>query len=156
MTERNKLTPSELDKVLALYQSLLTLVIFFAGFVFVTIPLVIFSAEVSHLYGRLVLYFLLTSLVIFATMIDLYHANTLQAFGQTIPNAFRILGKYKKADVADLLMAPAQFFAFASISFMLLLKGQEFAVDALIWVLVVLGRQVLSSYVILGVFKKIK
>lgn len=156
MTERDRLTPSELDKVLALYQSLLTLVTFFAGFVFVTIPLVIFSAEVLQLYGRIVLYFLLASLVIFATMIDLYHANILQAFGETAPNAFRVLGKYKKAGIADLLFVPAQFFAFASISFMMLLKGQELTVDALLWLLVAIGRQVISSYVIFGVFKKIK
>ena len=156
MTERNKLTPSELDKVLALYQSLITLVIFFAGFVFVTIPLVIFSADVSHLYGRLVLYFLLTSLVIYATIIDLYHANHLQAFGQTIPHAFPVLGKYRKAGVADMLMVPAQFFAFASISFMLLLKGPEFTVDALLWILVTTGRLVVSSYIVFGVLKKIK
>jgi len=156
MTERNKLTPSELDKVLALYQSLITLVIFFAGFVFVTIPLIIFSADVSHQYGRLVLYCLLTSLVIYATIIDLYHANHLQAFKQTIPHAFPVLGKYRKAGLADLLMVPAQFFAFASISFMLLLKGPEFTVDAFLWILVTIGRLVVSSYVIFGVLKKIK
>jgi len=45
MTERDELTPSELSNKLALYQIVTTLITFFAGFVFVTIPLVIFSVE---------------------------------------------------------------------------------------------------------------
>ena len=148
MEKRDKLTPSELDKLVALYQSLVTIITFFAGFVFVTIPLVIFSTEsLSSLYGRLILYWLLTSLFLFTTIIDLYHSAVLRAFQQTSPNVVQILRKYKPR-ITDQLIAIAMFFASGSISFMLLLKGQEWTIEALIWFLVSIVRTVLGHLLV--------
>lgn len=146
MTRRNKLTPSELDKLLAMYQSITTIITFFAGFVFVTIPLIIFSTEISFLYGRLILYLLLTSLLVFTTTIDLYHSAVLRVFQQTSPNAVRIFRKYREPRIVDQFMGIAMFFASSSISFMLLPKGQEWAIEALIWFLISIGRPVLGHF----------
>ena len=148
MKERNKLTISELDTLLAMYQSLTTIFTFFAGFVFVTIPLVIFSVEISSLYGRLIIYFLLTSLLIFNIIIDLYHSATLRVYQQTSPNTFRIFRKYPEPRIADKLLEIAMFFALSSISFMLLLKGQEWTIEAIIWFLISIGRPVLGHLLI--------
>ena len=148
MKKRDKLTPSELDTLLTMYQSMVTIFTFFAGFVFVTIPLIIFSAEISPIYGRLTLYFLLTSLFIFTTIIDLYHSAVLRAYQQTSPNTFRIFRKYREPRIADQLFEIAMFFALSSISFMLLLKGQEWTIEAIIWFLVSIGRPISGHFLI--------
>lgn len=145
MSDREELTPNELDTFLALYQSFVTILTFFTGFVFVTIPLVIFSAEISAVYGRLITYLLLASLLVFTITINLYHSAALRACQQTIPKAYRIIRKSREVIVAERLMGIGIFLAFSSISFMLLLKGQEWTVEAIIWFLVSIG--ILSIYV---------
>lgn len=150
MTQRDKLTPSELGSKLAFYQIITTLITFFAGFVFVTIPLVIFSVEISPLYGRLLLYWLLAALLIFTVTMDLYHL----AFGiitsRTMPHVGQIIGKYPGPSTlirySDRLFGIAMFFALSSISFMLLLKGQEFMIEAFIWFLISILRPALGHY----------
>lgn len=132
MKKRDKLTLSELDTLPAMYQSLVTIFTFFAGFVFVTIPLVIFSTEILSIYGRLVLYWLLISLFIFTIIIDLYHSAALRAYQQTSPKTFRMFRKYREPRIADQLFEIAMFFALSYISFMLLLKGQEWTIEAII------------------------
>lgn len=148
MTQRNKLTPSELDKLLATYQTITTIITFFAEFVFVTIPLIIFSTEISSLYGRLIIYLLLTSLLLFTIAIDLHHSAVLRAYQQTMPDTFRIFRRYREPRLADQLMTIAMFCASASISFMLLLKGEEWTIEALIWFLLSIGRPALGHFLV--------
>ena len=142
MKGRNKWTLSELDTFLSMYQSLVTIITFFAGFVFATIPLIIFSIEISSLYGRLIIYFLLTSLFIFTVMIDLYHSVVLIATRQTSPTLKIPRRAVPRIRIADIFMGIALFFALSSISFMLLLKGQEWMIEAIIWFLVSIGRPI--------------
>jgi len=153
MKERSKLTPGELNNVLSWFQSIFTIVIFFAGFVFVTIPLVIFSAEISSLYGRLGLYCLLTSLFVFTIILDLYVVQVIRVWAETSPNTMRILRKYREAGIADQFMTIAIFFASASISFMLLLKGQELMVEAVMWFLLSVIRIIFSHLIVHGYIK---
>jgi len=135
MKENNKFTASELNAMLSVYQSLITILTFFAGFVFVTIPFVIFSIEISSLYGRLVIYLLLTALLVFTTIIQLYHIATLRAVGLTYPKTDQIR-KYREIRIAEPLLGITFFIAFSSISFMLLLKGEEWTIEAIVWFLI--------------------
>ena len=148
MKERNKLTAMELDRLLAIYQPIMAIVTFFAGFVFATIPVVIFSAEISSLYGRLVLYLLLASLLVLTITIDLYHSAVLRAFQQTLPDATRIFRRYPEPKIADRLLAFGMLFASASISFMLLLKAEEWLIEAFVWLLLSIGRLIFGHYIV--------
>jgi hypothetical protein len=148
MEKEDKLTPSELSRFVALYQSLMTIITFFAGFVFVTVPLIVFSADsLSSLYGRLILYSLLASLFLFMTIIDVYHSAVLRAYQETDPKVIQIIKKYVPR-MTDRLIATAAFLALASISFMLLLKGQEWAIEALIWFLIAVVRTILGHFLV--------
>lgn len=148
MKKQEKLTPRELDTLLAMYQSILTIITFFTGFVFVTIPLIIFSTKISSLYGRLIIYLLLASLLILTTTIDLYYSAILRAYRQTSPNTFRIFRKHREPTIADQFMEIGMFFASASISFMLLLKGEEWTIEALLWFLISMTRPVLGHFLV--------
>ena len=153
MKERDKLTPSELNNVLSWFQSIFTIVVFFAGFVFVTIPLVIFSAEISSRYGRLGLYCLLISLLVFTIILDLYVVQVIRIWAETSPKTMRIFGRYFEGRIADQLMTIAIFFASVSISFMLLLKGQELMSEAIVWFLLSLIRIIFSHLIVHGYIK---
>ncbi len=143
------LIPSELDKLLALYQSIQTIVVFIAGFVFVTIPIVIFSIDISSLYGRLVLYWLLASLLIFTTVIDVYHSGILRMWSNTLPDAFRIFtSRMPGGGLADQMIGVAMFFALSSISFMLLLRAEEMIIEATIWFLLSVTRSVSGHFMV--------
>ncbi|MDH5462327.1 MAG: hypothetical protein OEX09_08925 [Candidatus Bathyarchaeota archaeon] len=97
-----------------------------------------------HVYGKLIIYFLLTSLLIFTIMIDLYHSATMIIAHQTRPTLKKPRRAMSRIRLADLLMGIAMFFALSSISFMLLLKGQEWTIEAIIWFLISLGRPILG------------
>ena len=148
MKERDRLTPSGLDSLLAIYQSLITIIIFFAGFVFVTIPLVLFSVDISSLYGRLMLYLLLSSLIVFLAALDLHHANVLRAYKDAIPVASRITRAHVEPRLADQLIGIGILLASVSISFMLLLKGPEWTIEAAIWFLASTTRVILGHVLI--------
>jgi hypothetical protein len=49
------------------------------------------------------------------------------------PKIIRIVGKYREGGISNQLMTNAIFFASVSISFMLLLKGQELMIEAFVW-----------------------
>ena len=148
MKKGNTWTLNMLEAHLLVYQTLVTIITFFAGFVFATIPVVLFAVEIQSVYGRLIIYFLLTSLLIFTIMIDLYHSATLIIAHQTSP-ALKIPRKaVPRIRIADLLMGIAMFFALSSISFMLLLKGQEWTIEAIIWFLISIARPILGHLLI--------
>ena len=146
MKEISKVTRGELDTVLSLYQSLITIHTFLAGFVFVTIPLVIFSAEISSLYGRLLLWVLLAGFLGFTFIIDLYHTAVLRAFRQIIPDVFQAIIEMREVKMAELITRPVFFLLYCSISIMLLLKGPEWTTEAIIWFLISIGRTLSSLY----------
>lgn len=154
MSERNKLTLSELSTLLEMYQSLTAIFTFFAGFVFVTIPLVVFSAEISSLYGRFVVYSLLACLLIFTLMIDLYHSAVFGVYQQTSPITFRIFRKHPEPRLAEQLFGIAIFLVSFSISFMLLLKGQEWIIEAIIWFIISTGRMIFGHLITHRFLKK--
>ena len=139
MNENNSLTHDELDTFLALYQSLVTIITFVSGFVFVTIPLIIFSTEISSLYGRLIIYLLLAAFIVYTIVISLYHSAALRACQQTIPKAYRIIRKYREVIIAERLQGIGALLMSSSISFMLLQKGQEWIIEAIVWFLVSIG-----------------
>jgi uncharacterized membrane protein len=137
-------TLNMLEAFLSIYQTLVTIITFFAGFVFATIPVVLFAVELSSVYGKLIIYFLLASLLIFTIMIDLYHSATMIIAHQTRPALNKPRKAMSRIRLADLFMGIAMFFALASISFMLLLKGQEWTIEAIIWFLISIARPILG------------
>lgn len=138
--------------MLTFYQIITTtLITFFAGFVFVTIPLVIFSTDTSSLYGRLMLYWLLAALLIYTVTMDLYHLAYSIIASRAMPHISQVIRKYREPRLlftySDRLFGIAMFFALSSISFMLLLKGQELIAEAIIWFLVSIVRAVVGHYI---------
>lgn len=148
MKKRDKLTPSELDRLLAIHQSVITIITFFAGFVFVTIPVVLFSVDVSSIYGRFILYLLLSSLIVFLVALDLHHANVLRAYKEAIPVATRVTRAHIEPRLADQLMGIGMFLASISISFMLLLEGPEWIIEAAVW-LVASAARVITGHALI-------
>lgn len=144
MEKENSWTLDMLEAFLSIYQTLVTIITFFAGFVFATIPVVLFAVEISSVYGRLIIYFLLTSLLIFTIMIDLYHSATMIIAHQTSPPLKIPRKAVPRMRLADLFMGIAMFFALSSISFMLLLKGPEWTIEAIIWFLISIARPILG------------
>jgi len=144
MEKENTWTLNMLEAFLSIYQTLVTIITFFAGFVFATIPVILFAVEISSVYGKLIIYFLLTSLLIFTIMIDLYHSATMIITHQTRPTLKKPRRAMSRIRIADLSMGIAMFFALSSISFMLLLKGPEWTIEAIIWFLVSIARPILG------------
>jgi len=139
MNKQDELTQSELDTMIGVYQSLLNIVVFFAGFVFVTIPLVIFSIETSSTYGKLIIYTLLAAFLAFTLTIDQYHSTMLQTCQETIPKAYRTIREKRGTIIGERSMGIGIFLAFSSLGFMLLLKGPEWTIEAIIWLLISIG-----------------
>ena len=124
---RPVISKEELEALLSIYNARLTIISLFAGFILVTIPVILFYVEPpSEIIQKLCVFFLLASFDCFFLRVILRHSWTMRLLKEIYPNI-----PLKEGWYSGYLMTSAVFFMMASIGFMLLLKA--WVAEAIIW-----------------------